>query len=343
MAPSASKNTGVLSVTGTPSKDSLDAVSVVICTKDRPDDLAQAIASIRDSGEAGHGAEIIVVEEADCPREIPGVRCVHLPREGRGFGYARNVGLREARRDLIVFIDDDCEAERGWLEALTGPLREDAAILGVAGAVLVRGCGSIGYAENTLGFPGGGLRYLHEARGQVVPTRTLSTCNCAYRQEAILRAGGFPENTRLGGEDFLLAERISAAGPCVYSPEAIVYHRPRGRLHDIFSWFARRGQSDICIMRASPTPGSFVRFFLRSSWTVRTLGVLAILTYWPQLLIYLPLAVCAYYGGILWRYRFVRAYPSHRHGWWLVPIVKLTMDLGAELGRWKGLISRRTK
>jgi len=87
-------------------------LSVVICTKDRPADLACAIASIRASGDVGRSAEIVVVEEADAPREIPGIRYVHLPRSGRGFGYARNTGVREAHGDVLLFIDDDCEAEQ---------------------------------------------------------------------------------------------------------------------------------------------------------------------------------------------------------------------------------------
>jgi hypothetical protein len=54
-------------------------VSVVLCTKDRPDDLARAIASVRASGDIGRLADIVVVEEADKPRDIPGVRYIHMP------------------------------------------------------------------------------------------------------------------------------------------------------------------------------------------------------------------------------------------------------------------------
>jgi hypothetical protein len=73
---------------------------------------------------------------------------------------------------------------------------------------------------------------------------------------------------------------------------------------------------------------------------MRLLLLMALLARWPQLAILLPPAGILYYGLILWRFRFARAYPSHRRAWWLVPIVKVTMDLGAELGRWKGLLSR---
>ncbi len=315
-------------------------ISVVICTKDRPEDLARAIASVRASGEAGRNAEIVVVEEADAPRDLRDVRYVHLPREGRGFGYARNAGLRAARGDVVVFMDDDCEAERGWLGALLEPFRGDAHVLGVAGAVMVRDCGRIGYAENILGFPGGGLRYRHAAQGLLTPTRFLSTCNCAYRREAILRAGEFPEEASLGGEDFVLAERVAALGPCVYAPDAVVYHRPRGSLGAILHWFVRRGQSEVAVLRATAQRGRFAAYLLRSSWTLRAAALLAALARWPSLLPLLPAAAAGYYGLILWRFRFARAYPSHRRAWWVVPIVKGTMDLGAELGRVKTLLSR---
>jgi GT2 family glycosyltransferase len=318
-------------------------VSVVICTKDRPAALARAIESIRGSGDAGRRAEIVVVEESDVPCQIPGVRYVHLPREGRGFGYARNSGVRAAGGNLVLFMDDDCEAEHEWIEALTAPLQSDAHVVGVAGAVMVRVGGPIGYAENILGFPGGGLRYLHQADGQVVRTRYLSTCNCAYRKEAILRVGGFAEDARLGGEDALLAERITVLGPCVYAPAATVYHQPRGRLSAIFRWFVRRGESEIGLLTTTGNRGKFMRFLLRSSWTVRALVILVVLTRWPRLAILLPAAVAAYYGTILWRFRFARAYPSHRAAWWVVPIVKVTMDLGTEVGRWKALLERKPR
>lgn len=332
MAPSASE----------PGRPNSGRVSVVICTKDRRADLARAIASIRASGPAAREAEIVVVEETDVPQEIPGVRYVHHPRAGRGFGYARNVGLRAAGGDLVVFTDDDCEAEPGWIEALTAPFSRDPRVLGVAGAVMVRECGPLGYAENILGFPGGGLRYLAEARGQPVPTRHLSTCNCAYRKDAILRASGFPEAARLGGEDTLLAERVTALGPCVYAPAAVVYHRPRGRLSAIFRWFVRRGQSEIGLLAETMDRARLARSLLRSSWTLRALVALLVLVAWPRLAALIPVAAVAYVATILWRFRFALAYPSHRRGWWLVPIVKVTMDLGTEAGRWRALLSRRS-
>jgi GT2 family glycosyltransferase len=241
---------------------------------------------------------------------------------------------------LILFIDDDCLAEQGWAEALCQPFLTKPFVVGVAGAVLVKDCGMIGYAENILGFPGGGLRYLHDAQGGVVPTRYLSTCNCAYRRKTILEAGGFLEDARLGGEDFLLAERVTALGSCVYTPMAVVYHRPRGRLGAIFRWFVRRGQSEIGLFRATTDRRQFAWYLIRSSWTLRIVVLIFVLVRWPSLLVFAPAGALVYYAALLWRFRFALRYPVHRRAWWLVPLVKFTMDLGTEAGRWKKLASR---
>lgn len=314
-------------------------VSVVICTKDRPLDAARVVERIRTSGAAGRAAEIVVVEETETPSDIRGVHYVQLPREDRGFGHARNIGVRAARGDVVAFIDDDCDPERGWLEALTAPFAGAPGVLGVAGAVMVRDCGAIGYAENILGFPGGGVRYRHAAGGRVVPTRYLSTCNCAYRRDAILRAGGFLEDARWGGEDALLAERVSRDGPCVYAPDAVVYHRPRGRFGAIFHWFVRRGRSELAVLARTGDRTAFLTYLLRSSWTLRAAVAASVLLRWPAAAPVVPLAIGAYGAAVLWRFRFARRYPTHRRAWWLVPAVKVTMDLGAEVGRWRALLA----
>ena len=169
-----------------------NAVSVIICSKDRHQDLERAVASVRAADAIGAKAEIVVVEEGDFPKAVPGTHYVFIPRQNRGFGYTRNMAVKHATGTVLVFLDDDCEAEEGWLEALLLPFDDNRRPVGVAGAVLVRGCGPLGYAENILGFPAGGLRYRHEASGHIQRTHYLSTCNCAYRREALVQAGGFP-------------------------------------------------------------------------------------------------------------------------------------------------------
>jgi GT2 family glycosyltransferase len=315
------------------------SVSIIVCSKDRPDDLTEAIASIRSCDEVGRRAELVVVEECPKAREIPDVRYVHLPPLGRGFGHARNRGLKAACGDVVLFIDDDCRAVPGWAFALLHPLRSDPSVVGVAGAVLVKDCGPIGYAENILGFPGGGLRSVHDAGGRTIPTRHLSTCNCAYRRAALEQIGGFPEETPWGGEDALVAERISTLGPCLFAPEAQVYHRTRDGLGKVFSWFVRRGRSDVSTIRYRRDRRAYVSGLVRSSWTLKSIPVVGLLAAVSNPIFLLSFAVLVYYGFLFQRYRFARQYDSHRKAVWLVPVVKLIMDLGTDVGRVVALLT----
>jgi len=308
-------------------------VSVLICTKDRRADVARALASLRADGVEREGVEIVVVEETARPQPIPGVRYVPLPPEGRGFAHVRNRAVDAAKGSLLVFVDDDCEVERGWFDALLAPMA-DPAVAGAAGAVLVRDCNAVGYAENILGFPGGGLRYLAAAEGRVVPTSFLSTCNCVYRRAAIEAVGGFPALASLGGEDSLLAERVSARWPCRYAPGAIVYHKPRQRLAAIFPWFVRRGRAELRILPGKAHPGAVLVALVRGSTLLRAAGLAAVLAWlpWPVALT-LPAALAVYYAALLRRFAFAWRYPTHRRGVWLAPLVRVIADAGAETGR----------
>ena len=314
---------------------SAGSISVIICSKDRRALLEKAVASVRECDELGAAVEIVVVEETDEPETISGTRYVQLTREGRGFGHTRNVGVASAGGDILVFTDDDCEAHPNWLQNLVRPFATDATIIGTAGSVHVADCGPIGYAENILGFPGGGIRYEHDAGGQPVSTTLLSTCNCAYRRSAIEAAGGFPEDAPFSGEDSLLAERVQAHGECVYVPDARVSHLARDSLGKIFHWFTRRGGSETLMLTEGSRSGAHAWRIVRSSWAIRMALLFAALYAWPTLWLALPFLALGYYGAILFRYRFALSYPDHRRAWLIVPIVKLTMDLGMEVGRFK--------
>jgi glycosyltransferase involved in cell wall biosynthesis len=85
-------------------------VSVVVPTRNRPDTLRQALASIRALEADDITFEILVGDNGDDPR----TRAVctefgakHLPVSEAGAGAARNAGLFAATGELIAFLDDD--------------------------------------------------------------------------------------------------------------------------------------------------------------------------------------------------------------------------------------------
>jgi len=95
-------------------------VSVIIASYDRPHDLERCLRSL--AGQTYPDYEIVVVDDASPQREAYeslargyGARLVRH-EVNRGQAAGRNRGVRESRGDLIIFLDDDCEAESAtWM------------------------------------------------------------------------------------------------------------------------------------------------------------------------------------------------------------------------------------
>jgi GT2 family glycosyltransferase len=95
------------------------SASIVIPSLSRPDYLDVTLSSVMPQA-IRTGAEVIVVSDGPDERTARvaqgrGAKFISLP-ERRGVNAARNEGIRNARGELIVFIDDDVEAPPGWLE-----------------------------------------------------------------------------------------------------------------------------------------------------------------------------------------------------------------------------------
>ncbi|WP_026059754.1 glycosyltransferase family 2 protein [Microbacterium yannicii] len=107
--------------------------AIVVCTRDRAAMLANALDALR---AAAGGAEIIVVDSASADaatREVAasaGVRYIRC--DIPGLSIARNVGLSGTRRSIVVFTDDDCAVDPGFLAPLLAPFAEPA-IVGATG------------------------------------------------------------------------------------------------------------------------------------------------------------------------------------------------------------------
>lgn len=94
--------------------------SIVIPTRNRPEYLDVALASVMPQAEAA-GADVLVVDSGTAAAtqsvaERHGARVVRP--NAPGANAARNAGIAVAEGDPIVLIDDDIDAPPGWLEAM---------------------------------------------------------------------------------------------------------------------------------------------------------------------------------------------------------------------------------
>ena len=116
---------------------SASTCSVVICTRDRPEALAQCLRSLE--RQRTRPLEIIVVDNApttETTRRLvegqAGVRYVTEPRAG--LNIARNTGVRCSQGSIIAFTDDDVVLHEDWVGRLQEAFETHVAV--VTGLVL---------------------------------------------------------------------------------------------------------------------------------------------------------------------------------------------------------------
>lgn len=97
-------------------------ISVVVRTKDRPEFLAEALASL--SRSTWRRLEVVLVNDGGAPPRLPEdfplpLRLVSL-EPGRGRAGAANAGVEAAQGDYVGFLDDDDLVEPEHFEILAG-------------------------------------------------------------------------------------------------------------------------------------------------------------------------------------------------------------------------------
>ncbi|MFB7947544.1 glycosyltransferase [Kitasatospora phosalacinea] len=225
-------------------------VSVVVCTRNRPELLIRCLDSLLRTRYPYLDA--IVVDNAptdDAVRHLLpqryGRRVRYLHEPVPGLARARNRGLAAARGTICAFADDDLVLDPQWLPALAAGFRAAPRTACVTGLVLPAeldtraqlllerygGYGK-GFAprDYTLRTPTGDP--LHP-----FATGRLGTgANMAFRTEVLRAIGGFDPATSTGtpargGEDLLAFLQVLTAGHTVsYRPDAIVWHPHRREL-----------------------------------------------------------------------------------------------------------------
>lgn len=228
----------------TPSpQPSAPALSVIICTRNRPADIQRCLRALLDSTDKE--VELIVVDNApdddqtqQAIAQFPGVRYIREPRAG--LDIARNTGIRAASHPLIACTDDDVLVDRDWTRHLKTAF-SDPLVMAVTGLVIPEALQTRSQYifERYWGFNKGYLpktfdhRYFLDHLPGGVPAWDIGAgANMAFRREVFDLVGWFDERLDVGAAgcsgDSELWYRILAEGwNCLYLPHLFVYHRHR--------------------------------------------------------------------------------------------------------------------
>lgn len=222
-----------------PNDDQRIRVSIVIPVHNRSGELVVALtAVIREARQHG-GVEVLVCDDGsteDIHKLISTnfgncrVLVRHLRQEHAGAATARNLGIRHAAGELIVFTDSDCEPLSGWLPALLAEFQQPAVGL-VGGAIDGKQSRFLsGQCINFLMSSSLGAGGARDPRALIRMKYYPRTGNMAVRTELARRAGGFPANAY--GEDLAFSRRVELLGGSIrFCPSAVVVH------HEKRSWW----------------------------------------------------------------------------------------------------------
>ncbi|NOU22339.1 MAG: glycosyltransferase family 2 protein [Methyloglobulus sp.] len=215
-------------------------ISLVICTRNRADQLEICLDKINKTTISDADLEIIIVNNASVDHTqiviqnfISSTKLVTktLVAERPGLGYARNCGLSVSTGDLIVFTDDDCYLEEDYFKNLLNNFNPEICQYGMGQILLYD-------PEDDARVANAKIEKISmiPPKTAVVPAGTIQGANMFFLRKVFDVAGNFNENMGAGTtfpcEDIEMAARASHygfTGGCL--PGFTVYHH-HGRKKD---------------------------------------------------------------------------------------------------------------
>jgi GT2 family glycosyltransferase len=203
--------------------ESAAPTSVIVVCFNSQDTLARCLAHLFDQDHPNY--EVIVVDDgstdstaavAEAASSEGPLKLVRAKRN-RGCPAARNLGLREARGEIVAFVDADGFAAPDWLSRLTASFTDDPQIGGVASTVF--------FDDNPLVLNGAGGTVNRQGwAADLSMNRSYEDvqfagealypmgCGMAIRREALARVGPFDDRMLNYYDDVDYGMRLWRAG-----------------------------------------------------------------------------------------------------------------------------------
>jgi len=214
----------------------VDLVSVIVVNFNRVSLLRKCLRSLEaqtlagvawivvDNGSSDGSAEMV-------EREFPQATVVRSELN-LGFCGGNNLGISHARGEFVALLNNDAEAEPGWLKALLDEMHVAPKVGMVASKILVAG------REDVIDKVGHGIYWDGQNRGKGSGDRDLGQfdadrealwpdgCAALYRKTMLDEIGGFDEDFFAYADDAELGLRGRTAGWLAhYAPDAVVRHQ----------------------------------------------------------------------------------------------------------------------
>ena len=203
--------------------DALPTVSVIVPAYNAEKDIAKLIESLLDLDYPKHLLEIIIVDNNsnDQTKETVKQYPVKLLEEKniQSSYAARNKGIRNAKSEIMAFIDSDCVATPQWI-------KEGVNILVSESADLVGGKVEFTYSKNSAAELYDSITNM-QVEFNITERAVAKTANLLVKPSLFDRIGMFPGWVKSGGDVQWTGKATRNGFSLVYAPMAIVKHPAR--------------------------------------------------------------------------------------------------------------------
>ncbi len=228
--------------------------SVLICTLNRPQPLAQCLAALVERSmdkpdqivivNGGDERTDRVVETFAAPASRANIEIKLVKTQNKNLAASRNVGLPHCTGEIIAMTDDDAEVFPDWV----GQMKRAHAMHPEAGAVGGRVIGAdrdlfISRVADQVTFPSFPF---------TCTVRTLPGVNISYKRDAVERVG--PQDESLfRGEDVDYNWRVKKLGyQILFDPSICVLHHHRSSLRGFLNQHYMYGRAYYRVRRKWP-------------------------------------------------------------------------------------------
>jgi GT2 family glycosyltransferase len=189
-------------------------------------------------------AEVIVVSDGGDPQHFPDLgqfkdqlNLTVIHAEHGGPASARNHGLAEVKAPVVLFLDDDCLAEAGWVEAIAAAVQFEPP-RAVGGKTLN------GLPENPYATAAQLILDLVERDQQArdYPAFFFPSNNIAFPTQALRQLGGFDTSFRTSEDRELCRRWMQAGYELTKAPGAVLRHAPDLNFARFWSTYSSYGE-----------------------------------------------------------------------------------------------------
>jgi GT2 family glycosyltransferase len=222
-------------------------VTVIVVNWNRRDLLRACLESV--APQRGASFEVVLVDNGSADGSVEMAESEFAEKlalrvirnaDNRGFCAANNQGIAAARGEFIALLNNDAEADPGWLAALLRVFVQNEVGMAASKILVWENPERIDKAGHLI-YPDGQNRGRGSGeldRGQYDRLEEAlwpDGCAAMYRRAMLEEIGGFDEDFFAYADDAELGLRARIAGwNCLYVPDAVVRHH-RGATLGVFS------------------------------------------------------------------------------------------------------------